>query len=173
VSNYGGVGKKIYLMSTLGYKQMNREVEKNTYERGIFLKFLEMENLNIDHESIKNGNANEDEPDILCKFISGEWVGFELGRLTDPIIRKAVNRWEPINGEYIRTNDPSHKIAKKKLRKKYDVTFPVELLLYKEHPIITPDNVILPAIKPVCRIKHNYSRVWFMGDSIELLYERN
>jgi hypothetical protein len=152
---------------------MNRETEKNIYERGIFLKFLEMANLDIDHETIKNGNANEDEPDILCKFISGEWVGFELGRLTDPRLREAVNRWNPINGEYIRTSDPSRQIAENKLSKKYGVTFPVELLLYKEHPIITPDNVILPTIEPVCHINHSYSRVWFMGNSIELLYARN
>lgn len=129
-----------------------------------------MANLDIDHKTIKNGDAEKKEPDILCKFISGEWIGFELGRLTDPILRQAVNRWEPVNGEYIRTSDPSRQIAEKKLNKKYGVTFPVELLLYKEYPIITPDNVILPTIEPACHIKHSYSRVWFMGKSIELLY---
>ena len=50
--------------------------------------------------------------------------------------------------------------------------YPVELLLYKENPIITPDNVILPTIRPVCDMKHKYRRVWLMGDSVELLYER-
>lgn len=155
------------------YKKMNREAKKNIYERGVFLKFLEMANLDVDHETIKNGNADKDEPDILCKFISGEWVGFELGRITDPRLREAVNRWKPINGEYIRTSDPSRQIAKNKLGKKYGVAFPVELLLYKEYPIITPDNVILPTIEPECQIEHSYSRVWFMGNSIVLLYARN
>lgn len=152
---------------------MNRQAEKDVYEREVFLKFLEMANLNIDRETVKNGDPHRNEPDILCEFVSGKWIGFELGRLTDPRLRQAVNRWKPVNGEYIRTNDPSRQIAKNKLSKKYDVTFPVELLLYKEYPIITPDNVILPTIKPLCQIKHNYSRVWFMGKNIELLYTRN
>ena len=50
--------------------------------------------------------------------------------------------------------------------------YPVQLPLYKENPIITPHNVILPTICPVCHMKHKYRRVWFMGDSVELLDER-
>jgi len=81
-----------------------------------------------------------------------------------------ANRWEPINGEFTWTSDPSKRITKNKLSKKYNVPFPVELLLYKEHPIITPDDVIIPTIKPVCQIRHNYTRIWFMGSTIEVLY---
>jgi hypothetical protein len=153
---------------------MSREETKTKYEQTVFYKFLDRSGIRIDRDSVAKGDHIQREPDFVCSYDNGERVGFELGRLTDPRLRKAVNRWEPINGEYIRTSDPSRQIAKSKLIKKYSVAFPVELLLYKEHPIITPDNVILPTIKPVCHIKHSYSRVWFMSDdSIELLYERS
>jgi len=153
---------------------MKREEQKETYEREIFLAFINMTNLDIDRESIKKGNEKNNEPDILCKLSSNEWVGFELGRLTDSKLRKAINSWEPVNGEYIRTRDRSADITKNKLNKKYNTQFPTELLLYKENPIITPDNVIIPTIKPMCQTSHHYySRIWFMGKSVEILYENS
>jgi hypothetical protein len=152
---------------------MNREEKKAKYEWNIFCEFLDRSKIHIDPNTVKKGDPIQREPDFLCSYDNGMRVGFELGRLIDPNLAKAINRWEPINGEYIRTSDPSRLIAKNKLRKKYLVAFPVELLLYKEYPIITPDNVLLPTIKPMCQIKHNYFRVWFMGNSVELLYERN
>ncbi len=152
---------------------MTREEEKAAYEHTVFCDFLDRSGASIDRDSIKKGNANQREPDFICCYDNGEKVGFELGRLIDPKLAEVVNRWKPKNGEYIRAGDPSPQITKKKLKKEYAVEFPVELLLYKEHPIITPDDVILPTIEPLCDVDHKYSRVWFMGDTIELLYERS
>ena len=152
---------------------MTREAKKAAYEREVFEKFLDLTGLEISRNSIVNGNATQSEPDLLCEYTNGEKVGFELGRLIDPNLAQAVNRWEPKNGEYIRTSDPSGTIAQRKIKKIYTVSFPVELLLYKEYPIITPDNVIIPTIQPVCHMKHKYHRVWFMGNSVVRLYERS
>ena len=152
---------------------MSREKEKETYERDVFLEFIKMAKLNIDHESIKKGNEDNNEPDILCELVSKETVGFELGRLTDSKLRKAINRWEPKNAEYIRTRDRSKEITKNKLNRKYNTSFPTELILYRENPIITPDNVIIPTIKPICQsIAHNYNKIWYMSKEIEILYEK-
>ena len=151
---------------------MIREAQKTAYERGVFETFLDRARLDVNRGSILSGNPAIKEPDLLCEYTNGDKVGFELGRLTDPNLAQVVNRWEPRNGEYVRTSDPSGAIAKRKIKKTYSVPYPVELLLYKENPIITPDNVILPTIRPVCHMKHKYRRVWFMGDSVELLYER-
>lgn len=137
------------------------------------MKNFDLAGLEVSRNSIVNGSATQNEPDLLCEYTTGEKVGFELGRLIDPNLAQAVNRWEPKNGEYIRTNDPSGTIAKQKIKKIYSVSFPVELLLYKEYPIITPDNVILPTIRTVCRMNHKYHKVWFMGNSVVLLYERS
>lgn len=149
---------------------MNREYEKAEYEKSVFIKFLEQSKLEIDRNSIENGDPNRQEPDILCRYITGEEVGFELGRLKDAKLAAIVNRREPIYGEFTWTSDPSIKIAEKKLGKQYGVPFPVELLLYTEHPIITTDDVIIPTIKPSCQHHHYYTKVWFMGDTIEVLY---
>ncbi len=153
---------------------MSREEEKESYERGVFLEFAKMAKLNINYETIKKGNEENNEPDILCEFMGKEWVGFELGRLTDTKLRKSINRWEPKNGEYIRTRDRSKEITKKKLSRKYNSSFPTELILYKENPIITPDNVIILTIQPICQsIAHNYKKIWYMGKEIEVLYEED
>ena len=151
---------------------MNREAKKQNYEKEIFFNFLKLSNLNIDINSITHGNPNKQEPDILCKYINGESIGFELGRLTDPLLSSVNNSWEPNNGEYIRTRDHSSDITNKKLNNAYNTSFPTELLLYKENPIITPDNVIIPTIKPLFQTKkHNYKRIWFMSSNIVVLYE--
>lgn len=149
---------------------MTRQAQKATYEREVFSSFLDRSGLDINRDSIHSGDPALQEPDLICDYTGGKKTGFELGRLIDPNLAKVVNRWEPRNAEYVRTSDPSAEIARKKIKKKYAVAFPVELLLYKEHPIITPDDVILPTIEPVCHMNHKYSRVWFMGDSIKLLY---
>jgi len=152
---------------------MNREEQKEIYEKEVFLSFVKMANLDIDINSIKKGNENNKEPDILCKFNNGNWVGYELGRLTDSRLRETINSREPKNGEYIRTRDRSNDITKNKLSKKYSEQYPTELLLYRENPMITPDNVIITTIKPTCESNHNYHKIWFMGDNIEILYENN
>ncbi len=153
---------------------MNRERTKKEYEKAIFLHFLSLSNLEIATDSITSGNPNKQEPDILCKYIKGGTVGFELGRLTDPILSAEVNAWEPENGKYIRTKDHSGKITRKKLTREYQVSFPVELLLYRENPIVTPENVIIPSIRPICgSIQHGYKRIWFMGKTVEVIYENS
>jgi len=65
---------------------------------------------------------------------------------------------------YLRTSDPSANIISKKLRKKYETDVPIELLCYTAGQIITPDNVILPAIKPYSRTwRHTFRRAWLLG----------
>ena len=139
---------------------MDRENEKSEYERKVFLHFLTLSGLDIKEDSIINGSPNKEEPDILCAYLDGKAVGFELGRLTNPELAAEVNSWDPENGKYIRTRDHSGEITRKKLDRRYNVSFPVELLLYRENPIITPEDVIIPTIKPICEShQHGYKRV--------------
>jgi hypothetical protein len=152
---------------------MTREERKATYERGVFERFLDASGVPVKRVSLIQGRAAQNEPDLIGELISGERVGFELGRLIDPILAEAMNRRALESGAYIRTSDPSRAIARKKIKQTYSVPFPVELVLYTEDPIITPDDVIIPTIRPVCRMRHKYRRVWFMGDSVETLYERS
>lgn len=142
---------------------MTREDRKANYERRVFERFLDGSGLPVKRSSIIKGRAASNEPDLIGELISDERVGFELGRLVDPTLAKAMNRWKLRDSEYIRTSDPSRAIARKKIKQTYSVPFPVELVLYKENPIITPDSVIIQTIRPICHIRHKYRRVWFMG----------
>jgi hypothetical protein len=152
-------------------KEMNKEARKSTYERSVFTAFLERSGLQLDRSSIQTGKAALREPDLLCTTLDGKRIGFELARLTDPHLARAMRRRNPENGSYVRTS-PSNGIPRDKFRKTYRVEFPVELLLYTEHPMPTPENVLLPTIEPMCRTRHRFSKIWFMGRSIKLLYER-
>jgi len=47
---------------------MNREDEKAEYEKDVFYEFLGRSKLEIDRDSVKNGDPNQQEPDLLCRF---------------------------------------------------------------------------------------------------------
>jgi hypothetical protein len=146
---------------------MDRETSKKEDEFETFLNFARRISLEIDCSSVRNGDALLNEPDILCSEPNGTPVGFELSRLTDPQFARMVNR--PDDGEYARLGGHSLKSLREKLAKTYSVPR-VELLLYREN-IGTPDGVLIPQIKPFCRQRSNYTRIWFMSEkTIEILY---
>ena len=91
-----------------------------------------------------------------------------------PKSKKIEMRYTAMLQQYIHIPKREAKeITKNKLNRKYSASFPTELILYKETPIITPDNIIIPTIKPICQsISHNYNKIWYMGKEIEILYEK-
>ena len=156
---------------------MDRETEKRENELKSFLKFADRIALQagrfalqIDRGSVRSGNALLNQPDILCTESGGSPVGFELSRLTDPLLARMVNR--PVDGEYARLGGHSITSLREKLGKSYSVPR-VELLLYREN-IGTPDNVLIPQVKIYCHQCKNYERIWFMSNNtIEVLYKRS
>ena len=105
---------------------MNRETEKRENELKSFLKFADRIALQIDRGSVRSGDALLNQPDILCTESEGSLVGFELSRLTDPLLARMVNR--PVDGEYARLGGHSITSLREKLGKSYSVPR-VELLL--------------------------------------------
>jgi len=152
---------------------MNRESRKSEYQRSRFLLFLERSGVNIARDSIRDGIAARKEPDLICKYTDGSEVGFELGRIVDPMLSEVLNLKEPRNGEVTVTTDSSEAIVRRKLGKTYEVPFPVELLLHREDPNISTDDMIVPTIRPLCKEEHGFVRVWYMGNAVECLYERS
>jgi hypothetical protein len=148
---------------------MNREAFKRENELKAFLSFVDRIALKIDRNSVRHGDANLKEPDILCARVDGAPIGFELSRLTDPVLARMVNR--PEGDEYVRLGGHSIPSLREKLAKTY--SFPhVELLLYREN-IGTPDNVLIPQVKPFCSLRNNYASIWYMSEkTIKLLYKR-
>jgi hypothetical protein len=151
---------------------MTRESKKAQLEREVFISFLERTGIGIVKDSIRGGVANRKEPDIVCTSFNGSEIGFELSRLTDPILASVRNRREPQNGEYVRLGGYDRKALSRKLRKIYSV-YPVELLLYRES-IGTPDNILISQVRIQCRCQHRYRKVWYISKSVvKTLYERS
>ena len=138
---------------------MTSEHVKGEREMTVFLRFLEASKLPIDRNSVEKRFPPE--PDIHCRHTSEGSVAFELVELCDPNLAKSIAK---ASESYLRTSDPSPQIISKKLRRKYKSDAPIELLCYTAGRIITPDSVLLPAIKPYLRSwRHIFRRSWLLG----------
>jgi hypothetical protein len=97
-------------------------------------------------------------------------VAFELVNLCDPELAKVVAAGPNARTGAFSTSDPSARIVKNKLGKTYDSQHPIELLIYADGPIITPDDVIIPTIRPILESADStFRRVWFMGEKCTCL----
>lgn len=138
---------------------MASEHTKGEAEVAVFMRFLEASELPIDRNSVEKRSPPE--PDILCTHQSEGAIAFELVEMCDMRFARSIAK---ASDDYLRTSDPSANIISKKLRKKYDTDAPVELLCYTAGRIVTPDNVILPTIKPYLRSwRHTFRRAWLLG----------
>lgn len=138
---------------------MASEHVKGEAEVAVFLRFLEASHWPIDRDSVEKRSPPE--PDIWCTHQSEGAVAFELVEMCDSRFARSIAR---ASDRYLRTSDPSANIISKKLRKKYETEIPIELLCYTAGRIVTPDNVILSAIKPYLRSwRHTFRRAWLLG----------
>lgn len=138
---------------------MTTELAKKEMDVAVFLRFLEASGLPIDRNSVEKRSPPE--PDILCTYQSEGAVAFELVEMCDPRLARSFAQ---TSDGYLRTSDPSPSIMSKKLRKKYETAFPIELLCYTAGRIITPDDLIRSTIKPYLRTwRHTFRRAWLLG----------
>ena len=98
----------------------------------------------------------------------GEKIAFELVSLTDELIAKIQAAEGKAWTKAFVTADPSVDIVKKKLQKSYLTdAIRIELLIYTDGQIITPDDAILPAILPLPNtFVHPFDKIWFMGEKL-------
>ena len=137
---------------------MASEHEKGEVEFEVFCRFLEQSGLPIDPSSIEKRFPPE--PDIMCRHYSEGEIAFELVELCDQNFAKFIAQ---ANEGYLRTSDPSEIVVSKKLQRNYETTAPIELLCYVGR-IISPDNLILPTIKPLFEsYRHVFRRAWLLG----------
>ncbi len=91
-------------------------------------------------------------------------IAFELVAITDPLIAQVNAGNAPQSLHSFSTSDPSERIIRKKLKRKYKTEHSLELLVYNDLLVITPDDVIVATILPwISSISHPFQRVWFMG----------
>lgn len=104
-------------------------------------------------------------PDLLCEHMQRGHVAFELVSITDPIIAKVDAGYAPVSVSTFTTSDPSERIIRKKLHRSYEMSHPIELLIYTDGLVITPDDTIIATILPwIGSVEHAFRRVWFMGE---------
>jgi hypothetical protein len=141
------------------------EEEKSVIELEVFLEFVKLEDIGFIAGSERKGNADIGEPDIFCQLDEGI-VYFELAEACAPelasAITKAVNTGKV---EPAWVGDVSEKTLWKKINKKYEVTEPVELLLYTAGRSVLPDESIeaklLPILSSCCG---QFRKVWLLGE---------
>jgi hypothetical protein len=139
---------------TIRLTQANRELEA-------FDRFLRLRLLSIDPGSLEK--RHEPEPDILCRLRGEGLVAFELAELCAEDVAKLVANPET---KFTWSADPAPRIVRKKLKKKYLTPYPIELLLYAEGRLVSTDDMIIHAIRPIFEGRGGgpFRRVWLHGE---------
>lgn len=140
----------------LGTKQQN--------EQCAFARFVER--LGTQNEWVSISSQPEPEPDLLCIHTKHGAIAFELVSLTDPHIAEVQASGPKAFHRAFYTSDPSERIVRNKLRKNYSTKAShIELLIYTDGQIITPEDAVIPIVLPwFDAISHPFKRVWFMGE---------
>lgn len=143
------------------------EVEKGQEEIDALRRFIERSSVSLDLLSIEKRLPPE--PDLLCRGIEG-LVAFEIANLCDGEIAKVLAAGARARTDAFSTADPSGAIVRDKLGRTYKTDHPIELLLYTDGRIITPDDVIIPTVTPILESRKGpYRKVWFMGEETTCL----
>ena len=111
----------------------------------------------------------EPEPDLVCEDESGCRVAFELVSLVDEGLAKVIAAGSKARQDAFSTSDPSATIIRNKLNKKYITNAKsIELLIYTDGRIVTPDDAIIATILPWfdAVAQNPFKRVWFMGERV-------
>src|SRR4051812_30882634 len=105
------------------------ESDKAQEEFRVFERFARLRGLEVVPGSVRKG-IPPGEPDVCCEVEGQGPAGFELAEACAPEFKVAVSkalRGEPV--ESIWGDDVSRATLKKKLKKRFFVAFPVELVI--------------------------------------------
>ncbi len=105
-------------------------------------------------------------PDLHCDHRTRGLIAVEVARLVDQSIAELQSAGTKARQTAFSTSDPTARIIKKKLSRKFETTASrIELLIYTTGQIITPDDSILATIGPLLDAgSHPFAEVWFMGE---------
>src|ERR1035437_5072600 len=137
---------------------------KQENEQAAFAKFARC--MGMESVWLRVGSRPEPEPDLLCVHASDGPIAFELVSLTDPTIAQVQAAGPKARKDAFSTSDPSERIICNKLRKTYTTSAKrIELLVYTDGQIITPDDAIITTMLPWLEaMTHPFFCVWFMGE---------
>lgn len=155
----------------LDKSEVSASAIKEGKERSVFHHFVVSSQLPIEIDSIESRRPPE--PDILCVHQNEGKIAFELAELCSEELAQLPSKTRPSGVSFTWASDPTEKILDRKLRKNYKSDFPIELLLYTDGRIVTPDDVILSIIGDVQVPSHcSFRRIWVYGEECHIVWER-
>jgi hypothetical protein len=143
---------------------MKRTERKQQHEQDTFRKFASR--MGTEHVWSDVISRPEPEPDLLCTHIADGPIAFELVSLTNPDIAEILATGSKARQEAFYTSDPTGRIVRNKLGKKYKTTAQrIELLIYERDTITTDDESISKILQCVDAVdEHPFQRISFMGE---------
>ena len=151
---------------------MASEYEKGIIELSIFKEFAAKAGLKVINGSARKSDPNQGKPDIYCHLHDGP-AYFELTEACAPAFAAAISNgsWEDQEIPFIWGSDVTEETVEKKLQKTYQVSEPVELLIYTAGRTTLPDAAIASKIRDVLiNGSGPFRRIWLYGEQIMLLY---
>ncbi|MBL0304435.1 MAG: hypothetical protein IPQ23_22540 [Cytophagaceae bacterium] len=141
---------------------MTSEESKAKAEREVFLEFVQMAGLPVVPGSVESRRPPE--PDILCRYVHGEQVAFELVDLVDEdlarVTAQAIQGQGP-GGTWFA--DPTlERVRVKLVEKRYQSPFPIELLAYGDETM-DPKSIWMPKFEQRLRDlvdASSFRRLW-------------
>ena len=150
---------------------MTSEYEKGLIELSIFRQFAAQAGLDIIGGDPIKSDPNEGKPDIFCLLEEGATY-FELTEACAPefvaAVSNGINRHDTPSAWHI---DVSEETVQKKLEKTYQVSEPVELLIYTAGRTALPDQAIINKVQDVLSNGPGpFSRIWLFGEEVTQLF---
>jgi hypothetical protein len=150
-------------------RRMNAEAEKSQREKCVFRAFINKSGLEIDPDSFESRRPPE--PDILCRHNRDGKLAFELVEICNEDLARKISTIGKEDFGFVRSSDPSANAIRKKLKKDYHTEYPVDLLCYTSGRVISPDAVIIEAIRSVIDMNsRQFCRIWLLGDQCHLVW---
>lgn len=144
--------------------KLNHSIKKASVERDIFAAFARRLGEQEFWTSIESKGPPK--PDLICQHRTFGAIAFELVAITDPQLAEINAGRKRYCGQGLWTEDPTQRIIRKKLSRKYESEHPIELLIYSDSLVITPDAIIMEtAANWLGSKEHPFRRAWFMGES--------
>ncbi|WP_286694576.1 hypothetical protein [Spongiibacter sp. UBA1325] len=144
---------------------MASEAEKGRVEVSIFCRFAKAAGL--DYRDVEKQLPEGGKPDIRCR-LNEHVTYFELTEACSEDLAKAIAGAGRVDREALaRLTDYTSATYLKKIAKRYQVSEPVELLIYNIGRTLLPDKVIIDNLRKLAqRDKGQFRRVWYFGDSV-------
>jgi hypothetical protein len=144
--------------------ESSKEEAKAARERHFFTLFAKAMSWPIDLPRIQSRPKTE--PDILYDSADGK-IAFELtANCSRSLAHKAAKTGVGIGETFLRNSDPSWAVVKKKLKKSYTTEHPIELLVYYDGRLVTPDSSVIETLiahLDGSSVEIPFRRVWYFG----------